>query len=433
LSTSGDTYTTTEIDTFLSGKVDVSTFNTHTHTQDEISDIFRGIRNTTLGEQAGASIDTLNTGSNTLIGYQAGNSITTAQATTLIGRDSGLGITTRSGNTGVGEESLRFFDNSARSATAIGQRAGQLSGGDYTTFIGTDATGNGIRGIALGYNAEFQGIDTIQIGQGTNSNEGTLQIWDHKLLDKTTGLIPAERIPSTEIVEYAASKTLELTDAGKMLKVTGEATITIPADATLNFPVGTEVVIAKYGEDDVTIEPGSGVTLNGAGVTTLTVEYTAATIKKIAADEWLLVGPGEESAGGGSSEITYLTTTFDNNYYTVGTSAVTLNNLTLPAGTWMIMWNIPFERNSGDPELKVELWEGSTFLYNSNATADGSVQTHDTASGQYIYTNASETTISNKVWTPSSGIRLNTRHEDSTGTLQAEGKMKPSLTAIKLA
>ena len=77
----------------------------------------------------------------------------------------------------------------------------------YCIAIGNNANVNGDGGVAIGYNpssmfqsiaignaAIIQGASAIQLGTGTNSNEYTLQVWDHTLLNKETGLIPPERL-----------------------------------------------------------------------------------------------------------------------------------------------------------------------------------------------------------------------------------------------
>ena len=87
---------------------------------------------------------------------------------------------------------------------------GQSSSTDYQSYcvaIGNNANVNGEGGVAIGYNASSQfqsiaignaasigGASAIQLGTGTNVNDYTLQVWDHTLLNKETGLIPPERL-----------------------------------------------------------------------------------------------------------------------------------------------------------------------------------------------------------------------------------------------
>ena len=59
------------------------------------------------------------------------------------------------------------------------------------------------------------------------------------------------------------------------------------------FPIGTEIDFIQKGEGELTIQTaGAAITLNGvsAGSTAITAQWGGATIKKIATDEWIIVG-----------------------------------------------------------------------------------------------------------------------------------------------
>lgn len=93
------------------------------------------------------------------------------------------------------------------------------------------------------------------------------------------------------VVEQSTSKTLESTDANKMIKATQQITLTIPLDSNYEFPINTEIVVVQYGTGEVTIAAESGVTLNSAdSKTKILGQYSSAVLKKMAADEWLLIG-----------------------------------------------------------------------------------------------------------------------------------------------
>lgn len=95
------------------------------------------------------------------------------------------------------------------------------------------------------------------------------------------------------IVAVAESKTLALTDAATVQKVAGEAavTLTIPLNASVAFPVGTEIVVLAYAETDAILAATEGVTLNSAsGNKKINGQYATATLKKMGADEWVLYG-----------------------------------------------------------------------------------------------------------------------------------------------
>lgn len=90
-----------------------------------------------------------------------------------------------------------------------------------------------------------------------------------------------------------AAYTLALTDKGKV--VTGNRataqTFTIPANATVAFPVNTYITLLQIGAGQVTIAAAVGVTLLSAGgKTKLVGQYSSATLIKRATNTWVLVG-----------------------------------------------------------------------------------------------------------------------------------------------
>ena len=67
-------------------------------------------------------------------------------------------------------------------------------------------------------------------------------------------------------------------------------TITIPAAASEDFPVGTVFTFIRVGSGEVTISPDTGVTINTAIGSRLRVQWSTATLRKRASDTWLLSG-----------------------------------------------------------------------------------------------------------------------------------------------
>ena len=102
---------------------------------------------------------------------------------------------------------------------------------------------------------------------------------------KTNKLIVANR--------QTASYTLVLTDADKLVEMNvGSANnLTIPLNSSVAFATGTQILLAQYGAGQTTIVATSGVTVrsNGAKLK-LNVQYSGATLIKIATDEWYLFG-----------------------------------------------------------------------------------------------------------------------------------------------
>lgn len=86
--------------------------------------------------------------------------------------------------------------------------------------------------------------------------------------------------------------TLVLTDDGKMIEINSgaAANVSVPADNSVNFPVGTSIDILQVGAGQVTIVPAAGVTINRATGLKLRAQWSAATLIKRAANTWVAVG-----------------------------------------------------------------------------------------------------------------------------------------------
>jgi len=88
--------------------------------------------------------------------------------------------------------------------------------------------------------------------------------------------------------------TLVLADKGKVLRVNSATnrTVTIPKNSVVAFPIDTEIAILRYGTGTVSIAPVDGdVTLQSAdGERKIKNRYGSVALKKIATDEWVLVG-----------------------------------------------------------------------------------------------------------------------------------------------
>lgn len=98
---------------------------------------------------------------------------------------------------------------------------------------------------------------------------------------------------SSSIITKTAAFTLALENAGKMIKVDSASavTVTIPANASVSFPVETEIEIAQIGEGVVTFAGASGVTVRSLdSALSLSGQYAVACLKKIGTNEWLLAG-----------------------------------------------------------------------------------------------------------------------------------------------
>lgn len=98
-----------------------------------------------------------------------------------------------------------------------------------------------------------------------------------------------------QINARTSNYTLVISDAGKLITANhtssaNSITISVPAGASVNFPVGTHIDIARLGAATVTVIGDPGVTVNGTPGRTLRAQYSAATLIEVAADSWLIVG-----------------------------------------------------------------------------------------------------------------------------------------------
>lgn len=89
------------------------------------------------------------------------------------------------------------------------------------------------------------------------------------------------------------SHTLELTNAGRMLVFTSDTavTVTVPPASSVAFEEGTTLVVCQYGDGQVTIAGGSGVTINSTGGLVATrTQFAQITLIKVGSDQWLVGG-----------------------------------------------------------------------------------------------------------------------------------------------
>ncbi|MGB1141644.1 MAG: hypothetical protein ACPG1A_12145 [Halioglobus sp.] len=95
------------------------------------------------------------------------------------------------------------------------------------------------------------------------------------------------------VTEAGTTKTFALTDIGAYVRTTsGSAvTITVPANTSVAFPTGTEIVVFQAGAGQVTFAAAGGVTINSKDSNLkITGQYSSATLKKIGTDEWDMIG-----------------------------------------------------------------------------------------------------------------------------------------------
>ena len=90
-----------------------------------------------------------------------------------------------------------------------------------------------------------------------------------------------------------ASYTLVLADSGKVIEmnVNSVNTLTVPPNSSVAFPIGTLIAVDQLGSGQTTITPGAGVTIRSSSAfMKIKGQYSSVSLRKRAADEWVLVG-----------------------------------------------------------------------------------------------------------------------------------------------
>lgn len=92
--------------------------------------------------------------------------------------------------------------------------------------------------------------------------------------------------------QTGTSYTLVLGDAGDFVTMTNASasTLTVPPNSSVAFPTGTIIEGAQLGAGQVTLTPGSGVTINGTPGLKVAAQYGTFGLIKTATDTWLAMG-----------------------------------------------------------------------------------------------------------------------------------------------
>ena len=67
-------------------------------------------------------------------------------------------------------------------------------------------------------------------------------------------------------------------------------TVTVPTNASVAFPVGTQIDCIQQGSGAVTFSPASGVTINSNGGLVIGAQYVGVSLIQTAANTWTIVG-----------------------------------------------------------------------------------------------------------------------------------------------
>jgi hypothetical protein len=169
--------------------------------------------------------------------------------------------------------------NSQYSGLAASKQDTLVSGTNIKTIEGQSLLGSG--------NIDLSKSD-VGLGNVDNTSDANKPVstaTQTALDTKTNKLITTNR--------QTASYTLVLSDADKLVEMNvGSANnLTVPLNSSVAFPTGTQILLAQYGAGQTTIVATSGVTVrSNGGKLKLNVQYSGATLIKIAENEWYLFG-----------------------------------------------------------------------------------------------------------------------------------------------
>lgn len=89
-----------------------------------------------------------------------------------------------------------------------------------------------------------------------------------------------------------ANYTLTSTDKASVVEMNKAtaATVTVPPNSSVPFPIGTIIEVQQYGAGQVTLTPGAGVTIRTSSSLTTRAQYSTVGLRKRATDEWVASG-----------------------------------------------------------------------------------------------------------------------------------------------
>ena len=103
-----------------------------------------------------------------------------------------------------------------------------------------------------------------------------------------TGNVVYHTIPESKATTYL----LTLTDDGKIIEMSGGGFLQIPTDASVNFPIGTQITVLQTTGTQATIQavtPGT-TTVNGTPGLKLRTQWSSATLIKRGVNLWVAIG-----------------------------------------------------------------------------------------------------------------------------------------------
>ena len=135
---------------------------------------------------------------------------------------------------------------------------------------------------------------SLSLSTTTSTSEGRIA-WDATTDKIIVGDGSSTKEFSSSTISFnqqSGAYTLVLSDKDKMVEVSNASPVqvTIPLDSSVNFAIGSQIMILQTGSGQVTVDGTVGVTLNATPGKKLRAQWSSATLVKRAADSWVLIG-----------------------------------------------------------------------------------------------------------------------------------------------
>ena len=100
-------------------------------------------------------------------------------------------------------------------------------------------------------------------------------------------------LPAAVVTDSTTSRTVGTADSNTYLRFTSTSavTVTIPPQSSVTWAADTEIHIRRAAAGNLTLTPGSGVTLNApSGGTLVMTDAMSVTLKRVAENQWDVIG-----------------------------------------------------------------------------------------------------------------------------------------------
>jgi hypothetical protein len=208
-------------------------------------------------------------------------------------------------NTYLMDQTVAYFaDSAARDAAFGGVGEPTLSPGRVCYLFSDNKLylyGNDNQWNEIGAQLDDSEVTTAKINNlaVTTAKLADNSVTSAKIVDgtivnadiNTSAAIELSKLAVATIDEKSANYTLVLTDATKFIKMSvGTAnTVTVPTNASVAFPIGTQIHIIQYGTGKTQVA-GAGVVIYSTPGNFLRAQYSSATLLKCDTNIWMLMG-----------------------------------------------------------------------------------------------------------------------------------------------